>query len=167
MDEWVCRSCGATYAEAVSPCLACASDDVTHVDDDTTEDYSIDAVAFRCPNCGRTVPKNTPPCDRCGNMTLETVRGDDVDDTSDALPDSWFDPQGPLYDARRTLWTFATYTLGAIAVAAFFAFAGAGGATASTFGAGLLQVLLGLFAIEVALILGSVAYDHLHERDVV
>lgn len=164
MDEWVCRTCGATYAEETTPCLQCASDRVRHVDDDET-DYSIDPVAFRCSNCGRTVPKHTPPCDRCGNMTLETVSGDDLDDSGDALPDSWFDPRGPLYDARSRLWTLATYTLGASAVAAFFAFAG--GANATGFGFGLLQFTLAAFALEALLIAGSVAYDHLHERDVV
>jgi ribosomal protein L40E len=164
MDEWVCRTCGATYSEETTPCLHCASDRVRHVDDEP-EDYSIDAVAFRCTNCGRTVPKHTPPCDRCGNMTLETVSGDDLDDSRSALPDSWFDPQGPLQDARGTLWTLATYTLGASAVAAFFVFAG--GASAGGFGFGLLQVTLALFAVEALAIAGSVAYDHMHERDVV
>lgn len=163
MDEWVCRTCGATYHEETTPCLQCASDDVRHVDDDGDEDYSIDAVAFRCPNCGKTVPKHTPPCDRCGNMQLETVRGDDVDDSQDALPDSWFDPQGPLYGARRTLWTLATYTLGASAVAAFFTFAGDG--NAATFGGGLLRLTLALFALEVLLIASSIAYDHVASVD--
>jgi DNA-directed RNA polymerase subunit RPC12/RpoP len=101
MDEWVCRTCGATDSEETTPGLQCTSDRVRHLDDDP--DYSVDAVAFRCTNCGRTVPKHTPPCDRYGNMTLETVSGDDVDDSSDALPDSWSDPQGPLYDARNRL----------------------------------------------------------------
>lgn len=165
MDEWVCRTCGATYPERTAPCLQCASDDVRHVDDDAEEDYSIDEVAFRCTNCGKTVPKHTPPCDRCGNMELETVRGADVDDSTNALPDSWFDPQGPLYGARQTLWTLATYTLGAAAVAAFFAFAGGG--SASQFGAGLLRVTIGLFVLEALLIVASVAYDHLHERGIV
>jgi hypothetical protein len=96
-------------------------------------------------------------------MRLETVRGDDVDDSDRALPDSWFDPQGPLYGARRTLWTLATYTLGASAVAAFFAFAGDG--NAATFGGGLLQLTLALFALEVLLIAGSVAYDHVARRE--
>lgn len=166
MDEWVCRSCGATYVERTSPCLQCASDDVRHVEDDDDEDYSIDDVAFRCTSCGKTVPKHTPPCDRCGNMTLETVRGDDVDDDGDALPNSWFDPQGPLYDVRATLWTLATYTLGAAAVAAFFVFAG-GAAGASAFGVGLVQLMGALFALEVLGIVGSIGYDHLHERGIV
>jgi ribosomal protein L40E len=165
MDEWVCRSCGATYPEETRPCLQCASDDVTHVDDDAAEDYSIEAVAFRCPNCGQTVPKHTPPCDRCGNMTLETVRGDAIDDTSDAFPTVWYDPVGPLYTVRRRLWTFATYTVVASAVAGFFAFAGTG--NAADFGSGLLRVLLALFALEALAIVASVVYDHLHERDVV
>ena len=166
MDEWVCRSCGATYAERTSPCLQCASDDVRHVDDEDAEDYSIDEVAFRCRNCGKTVPKHTPPCDRCGNMTLEAVRGDDVPDDRDALPDSWFDPQGPLFDVRARLWTLATYTLGAAAVAAFFAFAG-GTPNASAFGVGLFRVMAGLFALEALLIVGSIVYDPLHDRGVV
>jgi len=85
MDEWVCRTCGATYSEETTPCLQCASDSVRHVDDEP-EDYSVDAVAFRCTNCGRTVPKHTPPCDRCGNMTLETASGDDLDDSTRAPP---------------------------------------------------------------------------------
>ncbi|WP_323675106.1 hypothetical protein [Halorubellus sp. PRR65] len=162
MDEWVCRTCGATYREETTPCLQCASDDVRHVDDDDAEDYSIDAVAFRCTSCGKTVPKHTPPCDRCGNMQLETVRGDDVNDSTSALPDSWFDPQGPLYGVRQTLWTLATYTLGASAVAAFFTVAGGG--NAASFGSGLLRLTLALFAVEVLLIAGSVAYDHLSTR---
>lgn len=166
MDEWVCRTCGATYAERTAPCLQCASDDVRHVDDDVEEDYSIDEVAFRCPNCSKTVPKHTPPCDRCGNMELETVRGVDVDDSASALPDSWFDPQGPLYDVRQVLWTLATYTLGATAVAAFFAFAG-GSANANEFGVGLFKLTVALFGLEALLIVASVAYDHLNDRGVV
>lgn len=165
MNEWVCRTCGATYVEETRPCLQCASDDVKHVDDDTAEDYSIEAVAFQCTNCGKTVPKHTPPCDRCGNMTLETVRGNAIDDTTDALPNSWYDPVGPLYAVRRRLWTVATYTILTSAIAAFFAFAGTGNAAA--FGAGLLRLMLGLFALEALAIVASIAYDHLHQRDIV